>query len=373
MSSTKGSGAARPWPQGRNPQNRKAKKTVTKAQGRPVAHKKRAKWSGLDDRGKPGGETSADRKQPQVPFVVCPNSSHPDCEPGTFDAAALLKSVLAAVEPRLEEGLQRLEQNLSTGQGAAGDQPALQQDNLRVVGRQIAEALRAGVIEGMRTRERHLAQLVVIDRAAAQSKVLSQLHLRLFNLADGTGAEPVEETVADAFELVTPAYVDADSGRVIERGWARKAPAPGASLPQGKAHGRVSRQHKDKQDGGDSELRRSAPGPGSLLRTAGQSVAGKGAAPQQPPVREALVPSAETTASTTPAESHDRSDPKERSDSDGEGHGLDARDGTAAHHTGTKETEPGQGQSAPLIPASFLIRRLLGGVAEEGQSQRRSS
>jgi hypothetical protein len=300
VSSTKGSGAGRPSPERQNEQSNKDKGSAPKVFA--------------SDREAPARAESPGTNR-QRPFVVCSNSSHPDCEPGTFDAAALLKSVLSVIEPVLEEGFRSLEQSLLESINAQADERASRSHDLRTVGRQISEALRAGVIEGMRTRERHLAKLVLIDRAAVQSQVLYRLQERIgaeiekaglrrvvdldnlaaFNLADGMSTGDVDEAGADAFELVTPAYMDADSGRVIERGWVRRAPEPGAALPQGKAHGRKSRQHKEKKDTADH-----------------------------------------------------------------------SRDNASCR---TGHSRP----SAPIIPASFLIRRLLDDPAEHLQRQRRSS
>ncbi|MGW6644296.1 hypothetical protein [Streptomyces iakyrus] len=388
MSSTKGSGAARPSPKGRGPQG---KKNAAKSHGRKAADKKKVKKPAPSGRSQPVGAAASDTKRPAI--VVCSNSSHPECEPGTFDAAALLKSVLAVVEPRLEEGFRSLQQSLSVSGDTAAGEPASQGQDLRALGRQIAEALRAGVIEGMRTRERHLAQLVLIDRAAAQAKVLLRLQerigaeiekaglrrvvdledLTLFNSADGASAGPAEGAGADVFELVSPAYVDADSGRVIERGWVRQAPSPGGALPQGKAHGRTSRQHKEKGDESGSELHQTDSGAEGFPRVAdSRNVSEAPVAVQQPP--EAEESSAGVTANTVSAEDHGCSDSREESGPRGDGHRPDAGSLTPAHPDGGKEVEPCRtGRNAPLIPASFFIRRLLGDPAEEGESQRRNS
>ncbi|OSP39542.1 hypothetical protein B7767_31055 [Streptomyces sp. 13-12-16] len=259
------------------------------------------------------------------------------------------------------------------------------------MGRQIAEALRAGVIEGMRTRERHLVQLVLIDRAAAQAKMLLRLQerigaeiekaglrrvvdlkdLTLFNLADGASTGTAERAGADVFELVTPAYVDADSGRVIERGWVRQAPSPGAALPQGKTHGRTSRQHKDKEDEGGSELHQSDPGAEGFPRAADYRSASEARVPlEQQSVREAE----EKPADTVSAEERGRSGSREKNNPHEDDRGPDAGGVTPDYSNGGNEVEPGRtGRSAPMIPTSFFIRRLLGDPAEEEESQRRNS
>lgn len=378
MSKTKGSGAAKPSQKGRSPKGRQ--NGAAKGLGRKDPGSKKVKRPAPPDRGKPAGATASGTKQP--PFVVCSSSSHPECEPGTFDAAALLRSVLAVVEPRLEEGFRSLQQSLSVPEDTAAGKAISPERDVRTLGRQIGEELRAGVVEGIRARERHLAQLVLIDRAAAQAKVLLRLQerigveiekaglrrvvdlddLSLFNSADGM-TRTAGRASADALELVTPAYVDADSGRVIERGWVRQAPSPGAALPQGKTHGRTSRQHKCKEDESGGELHQ--PDHGNVSETLPEL--------EQQLVREGQETSGELPANIAPAEEGGCSDsrsaiPRDRC------HGPDVGVFTSNYPDDVDEVVPGRkGRSAPLIPASFLIRRLLGDHAEEGESQRRKS
>ena len=391
MSSTNGSGTARSSPKGHSPQGKK--NAASKSHRRKAADERKVKRSAPSDRGKGVGAAASDIKQ--SPFVVCSSSSHPECEPGTFDAAALLESVLAVVEPRLEEGFRSLQQCLSVqGDMSVAERDADGQD-LRGVGRQIAEALRAGVIEGMRTRERHLAQLVLIDRAAAQAKMLFRLQerigaeiekaglrrvvdledLSLFNSADGASAGTAERVAADAFELVTPAYVDADSGRVIERGWVRQAPSPGAALPQGKMHGRTSRQHKDKGDESGSGLHQSGPGAEGFPWAADPRHASETrVALERQSVRAAEEVSREVTANTVPATDSSCSDSRDKTSPREDEHRPDGGI-TPAYPDGGNEVEPRRRtvRSTPAIPASFFIRRLLGDPVEAGQSQRRNS
>ncbi|MFF4829394.1 hypothetical protein ACFY20_42125 [Streptomyces sp. NPDC001312] len=207
--------------------------------------------------------TAPPRRKPQPPVVVHIGEGHPRCEAGTFDAAALLASVLASVEPRITEGLHSLE-GAAAGQGGSAEAVA---QAIRTVGRQLADAVRAGVVEGMRSRDRHLAQLAVIDRAAAQASALTELQERIdrelalaglrrisevsdlaaFNLADASGTPDGSSPGGCAYELVSPAYVDAETGHMIERGWIRSLPAGPAPAPAGKLHGSVSRPHKDRR------------------------------------------------------------------------------------------------------------------------------
>ncbi|MFF9213239.1 MULTISPECIES: hypothetical protein [unclassified Streptomyces] len=197
------------------------------------------------------------------PVVVHIGEGHPRCEAGTFDAAALLASVLASVEPTITKGLHSLE-GVAAGQDGSTESVS---QAIRTVGRQLADAVRAGVVEGMRSRDRHLAQLAVIDRAAAQASALTELQERIdrelalaglrrisdlsdltaFNLADESGTPDGSPPDSDSYELVSPAYIDAETGRMIERGWIRSLPATPAPAPAGKLHGSVSRAHKDRR------------------------------------------------------------------------------------------------------------------------------
>lgn len=194
-------------------------------------------------------------------IVVTVGHGHPKMEPDTCDAAALLKSMLATVLPRLDEGLAALAE---AAVHSAGDAETCTEtaQAVRAVGRQITEALRAGVVDGMRMRERHLAQLAVIDRAAAQASHLASLRTRIsteiehaglrrvsgltdlspFDLAADPGIASSPEGAPEDYELVVPAYVEIGSGRVVERGWVKVAEV--SSLPGGKAHGRSSREHR---------------------------------------------------------------------------------------------------------------------------------
>lgn len=238
-----------------------------KDKGRRGTHRKRAQTPPYQRKeladGAPASVGDVSRVRPQA-IVITIGEGHPRCEEGTFDAAALLASVLAGVEPKMAEGLRALEEMLDSGED--GSEELAQ--TIRAVGRQMAESVRAGVVEGMRSRDRHLAQLAVIDRAAAQASALTQLQERIdkelalaglrrisdlsdlstFDLADGTGTLACIPSDGDAFELVSPAYVDAETGRTIERGWIRSLQAAGeAAAPAGKRHGSASRKHKERR------------------------------------------------------------------------------------------------------------------------------
>ncbi|MFE2737373.1 hypothetical protein [Streptomyces sp. NPDC059349] len=199
----------------------------------------------------------------QAQIVITIGEGHPRFQQGTFDAAALLASVLAAVEPVITAGMHSLQNTLDT----ADDRPEAIAQAVRAAGRQIADAVRAGVVEGMGSRDRHLAQLAVIDRAAAQANRLKPLQKRIdrelalaglqrisdlsdlsaFNLAGGSSTPDHITQDSDVYELISPAYVDAETRRTIERGWIRSPTGEQSAAPAGKLHGSASRKHKGRQ------------------------------------------------------------------------------------------------------------------------------
>lgn len=174
-------GAAKP------PKKSASVKQVDKDKGHPRNHRKRSakepkkqeavqRKKSQPRRGGTKGNKATDVTSPQI--VVTVGHGHPRVEPETYDAAALLKSVLAAVEPKIDERLASLAEAAvpNTSDPEADNETARA---VQAVGRQITEAVRAGIVEGMRVRERHLAQLAVIDRAAAQANSLSSLQARI--------------------------------------------------------------------------------------------------------------------------------------------------------------------------------------------------
>ncbi|MGW2795964.1 hypothetical protein [Streptomyces sp. NPDC001269] len=231
----------------------KAKGRRGEGKSRQAAHPSEPAW--------PRGKGSVRRSvgsQPQPRVVVGIGGGHPQVETGTFDAEALLSSVLGAVEARLEEGFRALEAAL-----AGSNDPASVSQNARTAGRQIAAAVRAGVVEGMMVRDRHLAQLAVIDRAAVQAENLENLQGRIgselelvglrrisdlsdlsaFNLVEAAGSQSEAPPEGCAYELVSPAYMDSQTGRTVERGWIRRSCQEETEGPGGKRHGSSSRPH----------------------------------------------------------------------------------------------------------------------------------
>ncbi|MFG2879148.1 hypothetical protein ACGFYU_29800 [Streptomyces sp. NPDC048337] len=239
-----------------------------KDKGKPGNHKKTRRSAAAQQTPPPSGTRGGTRNEGPYkrPVEIWIGLGHPETTPGTFDAAALLASLLSAVEPKTEAGLSALSETIRAAEGENGSETARA---LRAVGKQIADSLRAGVIEGMRARDRHLAQLAVIDRAAAHATSLRQLQERIeaelglagllrvtepgdlsvFNLVQpGSAAATALPTSGDDYEVVSPAYTDTETRRTVERGWVRLAQAAGTDqTPRGKDHGRTSRPHQQRK------------------------------------------------------------------------------------------------------------------------------
>ncbi|MFF3600893.1 hypothetical protein [Kitasatospora indigofera] len=139
--------------------------------------------------------------------------------------------------------LEQIARSLAASVSAAGDADlaaVLRTELARRLVPQFTEAVRGAVLDGIRARQMHLAQLAVIDRAAHRASKLTSLQARidheitkaglarvvepgdlsLFNLVnpdqDSTGSSE-----APAYSVVSPAYTDRESGRLVETGWLR--------------------------------------------------------------------------------------------------------------------------------------------------------
>lgn len=167
----------------------------------------------------------------------------PEFTPGSLDAAAILVSVnetlLPVVEKELEEATERLGAALADKETEADLVSAFRAELMRRVLPQFTEAVRKGVLESIRTRQMHLAQLAVLHRQALDAKTLKVVLTRLDHEAAKAGLQIVGDTgdqslfnvVEDqpgvmktgpvTFEVVAPAYVDKESGKLVERGWLR--------------------------------------------------------------------------------------------------------------------------------------------------------
>ncbi|MEU8513401.1 hypothetical protein AB0C76_17685 [Kitasatospora sp. NPDC048722] len=167
----------------------------------------------------------------------------PEIAPGTFDAAALLASVTESLRPVIDMQLEQIACSLAASVPAAedGDLAAVIRTELtRRLVPQFTEAVRGAVVDGIRARQMHLAQLAVIDRAAHQASKLTSLQARIDHEITKAGlvrvAEPGDlslfslvnpdqdrtgDSEAPAYSVVAPAYTDRESGRVVEIGWLR--------------------------------------------------------------------------------------------------------------------------------------------------------
>ncbi|MEV5400721.1 hypothetical protein AB0N26_32000 [Streptomyces cellulosae] len=182
------------------------------------------------------------------------DSDIPKFTPGTLDAAAILKSVsetlLPVVEKELEAATDRLGAVLAAKETEADLVAAFRSELMRRVLPQFTDAVRRGVLEGIRTRQMHLAQLAVVHRQALEAESLTAVLTRLDHEAGKAGLQIVDEAderslfnVVDdlpavmredsvTYELVVPAYVDKESGKLVERGWLRAVPGPEAPTPR---------------------------------------------------------------------------------------------------------------------------------------------
>ncbi|KAB2975742.1 MULTISPECIES: hypothetical protein [unclassified Streptomyces] len=170
-------------------------------------------------------------------------SGLPEFEPGALDAAAILKAVnealLPVVEKELGEASERLGATLAEHGTGADLISVFRAELMRRVLPQFTEAVRAGVMEGIRTRQMHLAQLAVLHRQGLEAKTMQVVLTRLEHEAARAGLQIVgdegdhslfnvveeQQGVMNkgpvTFELVVPAYVDKESGKLVERGWLR--------------------------------------------------------------------------------------------------------------------------------------------------------
>lgn len=167
----------------------------------------------------------------------------PEFTPGALDAAAILKSVnemlLPTVERELGEATKKLGAALADKETEADLVSAFRTELMRRVLPQFTEAVRKGVLESIRTRQMHLAQLAVLHRQALDAKTLQVVMTRLDHEAAKAGLQIVGDTGDQSLfnvveeqpgvmksgsvtlELMAPAYVDKESGKVVERGWLR--------------------------------------------------------------------------------------------------------------------------------------------------------
>ncbi|MER5352069.1 hypothetical protein ABT093_17285 [Kitasatospora sp. NPDC002551] len=173
-------------------------------------------------------------------------SQLPEIAPGTFDAAALLASVTESLRPVIDSQLEQISASLATSVSAAEGTDvaaAIRTELARRLVPQFTEAVRGAVMDGMRARQMHLAQLAAIDRTARQTSKLPALRARIDHEITKAGlvrvVEPDDLTLfslvnpdhdlpggseAAVFSVTSPAYTDRESGRLVEAGWLRADP-----------------------------------------------------------------------------------------------------------------------------------------------------
>ncbi|MEV7199553.1 hypothetical protein [Streptomyces griseoluteus] len=246
------------------------------------ARKKRASFAGREQYSG-NGEPKTTDMQPWK-FAA---SDIPKIAVGALDAPAILKSINEELLPVVEEKLERLVEILSAlleGKESEGDSVgAIRAELMRRVLPQISESVRSGVMEGMRTRQMHLAQLAAIHRQTLESKSLRTVLARIDHELSRAGLEIVGRAddhskfnmVEDppgvmssgsvAYEVAAPAYVDRESGKLVERGWLRVVPkdsppvAPAEKMKPGQKRRTTHTETGDKQKKDPSEGRRDSP------------------------------------------------------------------------------------------------------------------
>ncbi|MFE2151386.1 hypothetical protein ACFXAO_15285 [Streptomyces lavendulae] len=237
---------------------KKARRNGRRADGSTAAPKRRTSTDGqIRSSGSQRSQWTADSRTPQI-------------APGTLDAATLLGAVTDALRPVLEQRLSDMADSLAAVLGNAQGPDAasmMRAELLKRVLPQFTEAVRGAVVEGIRTRQMHLAQLAVIDRTAHQADSLRALcaridgeitraglvrvtepgDLSLFNLVDADALRQGSDE-PPVYSVVAPAYTDRESGKPVERGWLSVAYDPPAPTVTASAltPGQKRRRHKER-------------------------------------------------------------------------------------------------------------------------------
>ncbi|WP_374776514.1 hypothetical protein OG756_30875 [Streptomyces sp. NBC_01310] len=237
---------------------KKARRAGRRADGSTAAPQRRNSTDGqIRSSGSQRSQWTADSRTPQI-------------APGTLDAATLLGAVTDTLRPVLEQRLSEMADSLAAVLGDAQGLDAanvLRAELLKRVLPQFTEAVRGAVVEGIRTRQMHLAQLAVIDRTAHQAESLRALcaridgeisraglvrvtepgDLSLFNLVDADALRQGADE-PPVYSVVAPAYTDRESGKPVERGWVSVAyePPAAAAAASTLTPGQKRRQHKER-------------------------------------------------------------------------------------------------------------------------------
>ncbi|MBT2482472.1 hypothetical protein [Streptomyces sp. ISL-94] len=113
----------------------------------------------------------------------------------------------------------------------------------------VDDTLRTAVLDATRVRDQQLAQLALIDRTAWGTDDIEAVRLRvdaemkragLTRLATPADLTPFdimdleEHNDAASYEVVSPAYIETATGRVVQRGTARTLPTDSTSESKGR-------------------------------------------------------------------------------------------------------------------------------------------
>ncbi|MFF4261711.1 hypothetical protein [Streptomyces virginiae] len=113
----------------------------------------------------------------------------------------------------------------------------------------VDDTLRTAVLDATRVRDQQLAQLALIDRTAWGTDDIEAVRLRvdaemkragLTRLTTPTNLTPFdvvdseEHNHAASYEVLSPAYVETVTGRVVQRGAVRRLPADGTGESKGR-------------------------------------------------------------------------------------------------------------------------------------------
>ncbi|MFF8650527.1 hypothetical protein ACF06D_20140 [Streptomyces griseoluteus] len=113
----------------------------------------------------------------------------------------------------------------------------------------VDDALRTAALDETRARERQLAQLALIDRTAHTTQDLEAVRLRVEAEMSRSGLKrvtdpgdlemfdldnPGEHTGSDGFEVISPAYVDTATGRIVQRGIVQRIASTSSTEAEGR-------------------------------------------------------------------------------------------------------------------------------------------
>jgi len=183
------------------------------------------------------------RSDPEVMFRILSDKIATKVDRAAMKAGA---SAAQEVSRRLTA---ELDAAIAGAQSTAGKMGTLVQQAVQAA---VDEALRTAVLNATRVHEEHLAQLALIDRTAQAARDLSAVRLRIDEEMRRSGLTRLTTGDPDAFNLVnpkdhqgsttyevlTPAYADSRTGRIVQRGEMRRTPQPSGGPADQEASGR---------------------------------------------------------------------------------------------------------------------------------------